>query len=249
MTSHFYVPERALVIAAHCDDIEFGAAGTVARWTAAGSQVTYCIVTDSRSGDNNPGTNLERLKRTREEEQRASAATVGVEDVRFLGYQDGILEPTMHLRKHLTQIIREVRPNAVMTFDPETVIPDGRAYINHPDHRATAIAATYAIFPSAGSRPIFPALLQAGYEPHDVDRAYFFLTNHADHTIDITETMEKKRNALRCHPSQFGEDVIDMVTQWNAETGKSIGGGYAEAFRLMMFKEDAPDATDAESSV
>ena len=236
MTSTFYVPERALVIAAHCDDIEFGASGTVARWTAAGSRVTYVIVTDSSSGDNTPGADLAQLVRTREEEQWASAAVVGVEDVRFLGYQDGILEPTLQLRKHLTQLIRELRPNAVLTFDPETIIPEGRAYINHPDHRATATAAAYAVFPSAGSRPIFPALLQAGYEPHDVDRVYFFLSNHTNHTIDITTTISQKQAALRCHASQFGEEVIEMVTAWNAETGQSIGGGYAESFRLMVFK-------------
>ena len=241
MTSHFYVPARALVIVAHCDDIEFGASGTVARWTAAGSQVTYCIVTDSGSGDNNPGTDLEQLKRTREAEQRASAAVVGVEDVRFLGYADGTLEPTMELRKQLTQIIRELRPNAVITFDPETIIANGRNYVNHPDHRATAIAATYAVFPSAGSRPIFPDLLEAGYEPHNVDRLYLHLSNHPNHFIDITETMPLKQDALRCHKSQFDERVVEMVGEWNGEVGKRMGGGYAESFQLLTFREESPD--------
>ncbi|MEL6150463.1 MAG: PIG-L deacetylase family protein [Chloroflexota bacterium] len=233
----FYIPERALVIAAHADDIEFGASGTVARWTDAGAHVTYCIVTDSGAGNNDPGTDLEQLKKTRIEEQRASAHEVGVEDVIFLqGYADGTLEPTLALRKDLTRVIRQVRPNVVLTFDPETVIAGNRAYINHPDHRAVAEAARYAVFPSAGARPIFMDLLDEGLETHEVDRVYFFLSHDPDTYIDITRTIARKANALRCHPSQFDEKVVQMVMEWNAEAGKVAGVDYAERFRTMVFR-------------
>jgi LmbE family N-acetylglucosaminyl deacetylase len=232
----FYVPERALLIVAHCDDIEFGASGTVARWVQAGAQVTYCIVTDSGAGDNAPGANLERLKRTRKQEQTAAARAVGVTDVRFMdAYPDGELEPTMTLRKDLTRLIREVRPNVVITFDPETVISNARDYINHPDHRAVAECAIYAVFPSAGSRPIFRNLLDEGLEPHEVDRLYMMLTNMPDTYIDITPTIERKIDALRCHPSQYDEDVVQMVVSWNKEAGETVGVGYAESFRTLNF--------------
>ena len=98
----FFIPERVLVICAHADDIEFGLSGTVARWTAGGAQVTYCIVTDNSSGSNDPTMTREKLIQTRIEEQTASAMVVGVQDVRFLGYQDGILQPTLELRRELT---------------------------------------------------------------------------------------------------------------------------------------------------
>jgi LmbE family N-acetylglucosaminyl deacetylase len=247
MPPHFYVPERALAIYAHCDDIEFGISGTIARWTAAGSQITYCIVTDSGSGDNRPDADLDELRRVRREEQLASAKIVGVEDVRFLDYADGTLEPTMELRRDLTRLIRDIRPTAVVTFDPETILTRGRMYVNHPDHRATGVAATYAVFPSAGSRPIFPELLTEGYEPWNVDRLYLNLSNQPDHFIDISETMHLKLEALRCHMSQFGDqvdNVLERVRGWNAENGKMLGTAYAETFRLMLFKEGVSEDTE-----
>ncbi|MEM6528701.1 MAG: PIG-L deacetylase family protein [Chloroflexota bacterium] len=241
----FYIPQRALVVAAHADDIEFGASGTVARWTDAGAHVTYCIVTDSGAGNNEPGADLEQLKKTRIEEQRASAHEVGVEDVIFLqGYRDGILEPTMALRKDITRVIRQVQPNVVMTFDPETVIAGNRDYINHPDHRAVAQAALYAVFPSAGARPIFMELLDEGLEPHEVDRMYFFLSHDPDTYVDISTTIKRKASALRCHPSQFDERVVEMVMGWNAEAGEAVGVGHAEVFRTLVFRRPEDNETE-----
>lgn len=233
----FYAPERVLVVVAHCDDIEFGISGSVARWTATGTEVTYCIVTDSSSGSNDPKTDLVQLKARRMAEQIASAAEVGVTDVRFLGYPDGILEPTLQLRKDITRVIRDVRPNIVVTFDPETVIAHDMNYINHPDHRAVGLAALYATFPSAGTRPIFPELLDEALEPHEVNKLYLVLSDQPNLFIDITATIERKLNALRCHASQVGEDEIEMVRGWNAEAGKPFSVGYAESFRVITLKE------------
>lgn len=232
-----YIPERALVIAAHCDDIEFGAAGTVAKWTEAGAQVTYCIVTDGSAGSNNPETDLRELVVIRQAEQRASAEAVGVTDVRFWDYPDGILEPTMALRKDLTRLIRQVRPNLVMSFDPETMIYTNPDYINHPDHMAVAQATLYAVFPSAGARPIFPDLLAEGLEPHDIDKLYFFLSQKPTHFVDITPYHEHKLAALRCHASQLNDEVFEMVTKWDSALGVQVGVEYAESFRVMTFRE------------
>lgn len=236
---HFelYYPERALVIVAHADDIEFGASGTVAKWTDAGAKVTYVIVTNNSSGSNDPDTNLAGLVTTREREQRESAAVVGVDDVRFLGYQDGILQPTIELRKDLTRIIREVRPQVVITMDFTTVFALDGSYINHPDHRAVGEAATYAVFPSAETRPIFPELLREGLEPTKVNYLYYMLINETNLLVDISDVMERKQEALRCHKSQLDEEAIEMVTKWNAEAGEKINVDYAESFRVFPLNE------------
>lgn len=237
MTADFYIPERAVAIFAHADDIEFGIAGTVARWTDAGAQVTYVIVTDNSAGDNSPDADLQALVETRKREALESARIVGVEDVRFLNYRDGYIQPTMELRLALTRIIREVKPQVVVTFDPTTILA-GDNYINHPDHRAVGEAATYATFPYAGARPIFPELLQEGYEPHDVDRIYFQLSEKNNLYIDITPAIDRKLEALRCHKSQLGDDVVEMVRQWNEEAGKEHGVGYVESFRQMILNRE-----------
>lgn len=239
----FYIPERALVIAAHADDIEFGISGTAARWTDAGATVTYCIVTDSASGSNKPETIREELIALRREEQIASAATVGVTDVRFLNYPDGILQPTLALRRDLTRLIRELRPDVVVTLDPTTMIVEGNNYINHPDHRAAGEAAMYAVFPSSETRPIFPELLEEGFEPHKVKKLYLTLASNTNYVVDITSTIDRKLDALRCHPSQLNEEVVQMVKSWNAAAGLEHGVDFAESFRVIHL--DGEDASES----
>jgi LmbE family N-acetylglucosaminyl deacetylase len=243
----FYVPERALVIAAHADDIEFVIAGTAARWTDAGAQVSYCIVTNSSSGSNDPDADITALIETRRQEQIAAAAAVGVHDVRFLNYADGVLQPTLELRRDLTRLIRELRPQVVVISDPTTVIVEENNYINHPDHRAAAEAALYAVFPSSETRPIFPELLAEGLEPHKVDRLYLVFGSRSNLAVDITPTIERKLEALRRHTSQLGEEVVEMVRGWSAEAGKQHGVGYAETFRVVYLNgapETPPDQSE-----
>jgi LmbE family N-acetylglucosaminyl deacetylase len=229
----FYVPARAVAIAAHCDDLDVGSSGTVARWTEGGSAVTYVIATDSGAGSNTPGEDLEALKATRREEQTRSAAEVGVRDIRFLDHTDGVLEPTLELRKQLTRIIREVRPDVVLTFDPEMVVSGSRTYINHPDHRAVGEAAMYATFPSAGSRPIFAELLDEGFQPHDPDYLYLQFSNVPTYRVDISSTMELKKRALRHHTSQFDEDFVKQVQEWASRDAEGLSAQFAEAFRVV----------------
>lgn len=242
-TLEFTAPARVLVIVAHSDDIEFGIAGTVARWTKEGTTVTYCIVTDSSSGSNEPGADLAALVETRKREQINAARAVGVRDVRFLGYKDGTLTPSLELRRDLARVVRDVRPQIVVTMDPTTVFWRENGYINHPDHRATGEAAVYAVFPSAETRPIFPELLDEGLEPCKVEQLWMVLSPQTDILVDISDVHAQKMNALRAHPSQLDEDVVQMVAQWDAERGKEHGYTFAEGFSVMVMND--PGTTDA----
>ncbi len=233
-----HVPrEPILVIAAHADDIEFAAAGTIAGWVAEGYPITYCIITDGSAGSNEPGILAADLIKRRQDEQRAAAHVLGVQDVRFLGYRDGILQPTLDLRRELTRLIRAVRPFRVLCQDP-TLVFAGSTYINHPDHRAAGEAAIYAVFPSAETRPIFPELLAEGYEPHKVRELYLMFPAAPDLYLDISDRIEQKIESLLCHRSQLGPDVADWVRKWDAENGARIGVAYAEVFRVIRLVDN-----------
>jgi LmbE family N-acetylglucosaminyl deacetylase len=227
-------PSRILVVVAHADDIEFGVAGSVAKWVREGVKVTYCIVTDNSAGSNEPGVDHEWLIQKREEEQRAAAAVVGVSDVRFLCYPDGELVANLNVRRDITRVIRDVRAQRVVCQDPSTIYV-GDWYINHPDHRAAGEAAIYAVFPSACTRPIFAELLEEGYEPYKVAELYLMLNQQPDTFVDISETIDVKLKALLCHESQLGSDAADRVRERNRSLGEMAGFEYAEGFRVMKF--------------
>lgn len=236
-------PRRVLVIVAHPDDIEFGVAGSVAKWRAAGAEVSYVIVTDGSAGSNEPGVDLDELAQRRQAEQRAAAQALGVTDVRFLGHKDGTLEPTLAVRRELTRIIRELRPDRVVTQDPTTVFVNS-GYVNHPDHRAAGEAAVYATFPSAGTRPIFPELLDEGYEPHDVTDLYLMLTLNPTHAVDISDVMDRKLEALLKHESQLGPDVADWVREMSHEMGELAGYEYAETYHVITLGAEPHEAIE-----
>jgi LmbE family N-acetylglucosaminyl deacetylase len=244
MTETNSAPMRILGIFAHPDDAEFMVGGSAARWAAEGAQITYCVITNGAAGSNDPNQNLAELVRIREAEQRAACAILGVQEVLFLGYADGTLEPTLDLRRELTRLIRQLKPDRVVSGDPTAVLY-GDDYINHPDHRAAAEAALYAVFPSAVTRPIFPELLAEGYEPHQVKELYISGTSQPNTYVDISGTMDRKIEALRCHKSQLDPGDGKWVREWAAETGKAGGLEYAEAFRMMkLVHEERPAAAD-----
>jgi len=234
-----------VVMVAHHDDIEFGVAGSVARWRAEGSPVTYVIITDGGAGSNDPSVKRAALVERRQQEQLAAAQAVGVDDVRFLGYTDGELQPTLALRRDLARLLRQIRPYRVVLQDPTSVLL-GAEYINHPDHRAAGEAALYAVFPSSETRPIFPELLAEGYEPHKVSEVFLTLTTHPTHYVDTSAYEEAKLAALACHVSQIGEGkeaeagALKWVREWDAETGQKFGLAYAETYRVMKFDQDRP---------
>lgn len=228
---------RVLCIYAHPDDTEFTIGGSVALWAEQGAEVTYCIITDGGAGSNDPNQSLTQLIVIREAEQRAAAAELGVKDVLFLGYTDGTLEPTIELRRTLTRLIRQLRPHRVVCGDPTAVLYDDE-YINHPDHRAAAEAALYAVFPSAVTRPIFPELLAEGFEPHQVREVYISSPVEPTTYVDISTTLERKIQALRHHKSQVDPGDGQWIRDWASETGKAADLSAAEAFRVMKLVRD-----------
>jgi LmbE family N-acetylglucosaminyl deacetylase len=233
--SNFYIPERAMFIYAHPDDIEFGVAGTAARWAKHGSEVIYVVITDGNVGSHEEGMTAEKLAEIRRAEQTAAANVVGATCV-FLGYHDGMLEPTMALRKDLVRLIRRHKPNVVVCGDPAFFYHE--TYINHPDHRAAAQAAFEAVFPAAEMGLLFPELAAEGLTPHKVNYVYVSRGRDPNLYIDITETIDLKTEALRQHASQLGEwDPEPRLREWTAEAGKKVGFSYAETFQRIVLKE------------
>jgi LmbE family N-acetylglucosaminyl deacetylase len=227
-------------IHAHPDDQEFTVAGTLAKWARAGSEIVTVCLTSGAAGSNDSTPSdmtREKLVPIRQEEQRRACRVLGIRDVVFLDYEDGMLESTMALRRDVTRVIRRYRPDAVLCGDP-TVRFYGNRYINHPDHRAAAAVALDAVFPSAGTRFIFPELLEEGLAPHKVTRVFVHGAERPDTFIDIADTLDLKLAALREHRSQLGaEDLAPMITEWARTQGKRAGLAAAEAFRLMLLDD------------
>ena len=180
-------PERVLVVAAHPDDIEFGAAGTVARWIGEGAEVHYLLVTRGDKGSDDPAADVDALIVLREREQRAAAEEIGVAGVEFLDEPDGQVEPTLRLRERITHAIRAYRPEVVMTHDP-TVLFVNNEWVNHPDHRAVGQAAIDAVFPTARDPLNFREHLDAGLEAWKVAELLLWSTNEANQIVDVADT-------------------------------------------------------------
>jgi len=225
---------RILCISAHPDDNEFTIAGSVARWAREGRDVVFCLVTTGGSGTNEHTPDNTGLIPIRERESWDAAKILGVKDIVFLGYQDGIVEPTIALRRDLTRVIRRIRPHVVICGDP-TMRWYGNEYLNHPDHRAVASAALDAVFPSSETRVIFQELLAEGLEPHKVKEVFISGAVPADTYVDITDTLALKCQALKAHLSQVGkgEWVDELLRAWALRDGKEVGVTHAEGFKRM----------------
>lgn len=228
-------------IHAHPDDQEFTVGGTLAKWARAGSRIVTVCLTSGTAGSNDStpaDMTREKLAPIREEEQRRACQRLGIQDVVFLGYEDGMLEPTLALRRDVTRLIRRYRPDAVVCGDP-TVRFYGTRYLNHPDHRVAADVALDAVFPSAETRFIFPELLDDGLAPHKVTRVFVHGPTRPDTYIDIADVLDVKLAALREHRSQLGDwDPTGMIKGWARMQGKRRGMAAAEAFRLMLLDDD-----------
>jgi LmbE family N-acetylglucosaminyl deacetylase len=228
------VPEQILVITAHPDDVDFGAAGSVAAWTAAGAHVTYCVVTDGDAGGFDPSVPRSKIPGIRRAEQTAAAGEVGVTDLIFLGYPDGRVEPTLALRRDLTRVIREVRPERVVSPSPERLWE--RVFASHPDHLSVGEAALCAVYPDARNPFAFPELAQSGLEAHVVREVWMMASPRSDTFVDVTATFDKKVAALRSHVSQETDrdgQLADRLRDWLSLTAKRAGwaaGSLAEAF-------------------
>ncbi len=224
-------------IHAHPDDQEFTVGGTLAKWARGGSAiVTVCITSGGAGSNQYTPADMTRadLVPIREAEQREACRILGVGETVFLGYEDGMLEPSIALRRDLTRLIRRYRPDAVVCGDP-TVRFYGSTYLNHPDHRVAADVVLDAVFPSAETRLIFPELLVEGLEPHHVKTVFVHGASRPDTFVDISGVLDTKLAALRAHKSQMGEwDPAEMITGWARQQGAPRKLQAAETYRRMV---------------
>lgn len=231
---------RVLVVTAHPDDVDFGAAGTIATLTDAGVEVTYAIITSGDAGEAFPDTPRSEVGALREAEQTAAAKCVGVSDIRFLRYADGTLTPTIALRKDISRIIRQVRPDRMIIPSPERNME--RIYASHPDHLAAGEAAFCAIYPDARNPWAHRDLAtEEGLEAWTVRETWIMASGSAKdsvHPVDITDVFDRKVAALRAHASQTNNmaDLEGMLRQWGMLTASRGGleaGRLAEAFQIV----------------
>ncbi|HEU5361449.1 MAG TPA: PIG-L deacetylase family protein [Candidatus Deferrimicrobiaceae bacterium] len=241
-----YVPRSAMTVFAHPDDAEFLVSGTIARWTRAGCEVTFVVITSGNVGTHDGAFTRETLARTREAEQREAARVLGVKEVVFLGYDDCELLPTLDLRRRLVREIRKHRPEVLICGDPQAWFFEDR-YINHPDHRAAGTVALEAVFPCAEMELLWPEEGPA----HKVDAVYVCATHFPNTWIDITGTIDAKIESLRAYGTQLGAwDPSDRVRERAAREAERAhpappGGAkagdrprprFAEGFRVMKLR-------------
>ncbi|MBW7883564.1 MAG: PIG-L family deacetylase [Caldilineaceae bacterium] len=227
-----------MAIFAHPDDIEFGCAGTLARWVQGGAEVSYVLLTSGDVGIADTSLTHVRAAEIREAEQRAAAEIIGVKEVVFLREPDGLLENTLALRKKLVREIRRFKPEVVLCGDPTAWFVDA-TYVNHPDHRAAAAAAIDAVFPAAGQPHVFADLAEEGLGAHKVRKLYVDGFGNGDTWVNITGTIDQKIAALRQHASQMRDwDPEPMLRKWAQESAKGKEMQYAEQFRVITLVSD-----------
>jgi len=224
---------RVLVFSAHPDDADFGCSGTIAKWTKEGREVHYCILTDGRKGKQKRNIHDNELVKIRESEQRNAAKVLGAKDVVFLREKDSELQHTKELRKKLVKVIRRIKPDIVMCFDPANRSFDN-FYRFHRDHRISGEIVFDAVYPDAGNDAFFPELTKA-YPPHKIKEAWFYATNNPNVFVDISKTIDKKLEALKQHKSQIinFDEVEQRIKSWAREFGKRAKVKYAEGFRKV----------------
>jgi LmbE family N-acetylglucosaminyl deacetylase len=242
--------ERILVVAAHPDDIDFGAAGTVARWVDEGRDVSYCIVTDGDAGGYDPTVPRSEIAGIRRAEQTAAAKEVGVSELVWLGYPDGQVMASLSLRRDLARVIRQVRPRLVVCPWPERNWD--RIFASHPDHMAVGEGTMCAVYPDSRNPFAFPELAAEGLDAHVVDEVWAVGAPVSDTYVDVTDSFDRKVAALRRHVSQTAhvDDLAGFLRSWlaaNAKEGGLPDGRLAEAFRRIDTSEfrRPPAAEDA----
>jgi LmbE family N-acetylglucosaminyl deacetylase len=229
-------PASVLVVCAHPDDVDFGAAGTVAALTAAGSTVSYCLVTSGEAGSDHLPIDADELRALREKEQTEAASRVGVTDLTFLGFPDGQVEATIALREAITAVIRRTRPEVVISQSPDRNYD--RIYASHPDHLAAGEATLRAVYPDARNPRAFPDQLADGLQPHTVSEVWLTAHEAPDLRIDVTDTFDRKVAALRAHESQTGhrDDLEEMLRGWLRAGAAAAGMAddrLAESFKVV----------------
>lgn len=230
MTDEQDGPKVGLVISAHPDDSEFGAAGTVYTWVQQGWEFYYAICTDGSKGSEDPDMTADVLVPLRKKEQKAACDVLGVKEVFFLDNVDGNLAYTTDFMRDVVRLIRRLKPHAVFSHDPNHIVRD--MFINHPDHRAAGTVVLDAVYPIARNRPSFPELLDEGLEPYSTKEVYLWTASDTNFNVDITDALDKKFEALACHESQI-EDMEGMK-QRLLQFWSDTDGTYKERFRRIV---------------
>jgi LmbE family N-acetylglucosaminyl deacetylase len=238
MGTQFFVPESAMAIVAHPDDIEFSCSGTLARWAQAGTRISYVLCTSGEVGIAETGMTKKQAAKIREAEQQEAAKIIGTSEVIFLREPDGLLQATLDLRKKLVREIRRFRPEVVLCGDPSVYLASN-TYINHPDHRAAAGAALEAVFPAAGQPNLFEELAEEGLTAHKVRKVYITSWEKSEFFVNIENTIGLKIDALRAHKSQMdGWDPEERVREWSAEIAQGKEMAFAEGYRVITLISD-----------
>lgn len=225
--------ERAMAIVAHPDDVEYGTASAIARWTAAGKEVVYVLASRGEAGID--ALAPEETGPLREREQRDAAKVVGVDVVEFLDYRDGVIEYGLPLRRDLTRLIRKYRPQVIVTQNTDLARRGG--FLNQADHRAVGLASLDAAR-DAGNRWIFTELLKEGFEPWTGVKLIFIPgVQDSDHYCDTSATMDAGVEALMAHAEYIKHlseppDVDSFLRKPAAERGAQFGCEYAVTFKV-----------------
>ncbi len=230
-------PQRVLVVTAHPDDVDFGAAGTIAQWTDAGVEVVYCLVTDGDAGGFDPSVPRNAIAGIRRAEQTAAAKEIGVTELHFLGFADGYVVADLELRKAISRVIRKVKPDTVMVQSPERNWMS--VYGSHPDHRAAGVAAIDAVYPDARNPFVFTDLIsEEGLEAHTVGQVWVMFGPTPNKFVNTTDVFDRKISALLRHESQHQDPggLHARIQSWNQQIAKMGGlpeGATAEAFQIL----------------
>lgn len=237
MANNFPQPETVLLIAAHPDDPEFGAGATVAKWTQAGVKIIFVIVTDGSKGSAELDMTMEKLVAMREDEQRAAAKVLGVEDVIFLKQPDGQTRNTEELREMIVRQIRTYKPDLIITHDPTARIINNQ-YPNHTDHRVVGDTVLDAVFPLARDRLNFPEHEEEGLETHKTFDVFLIFTNEPNMWVDVSDTVDIQIKALLKHKSQISEPdkLEERIITRAALRAEKVSFEYAEVFRWVKLQ-------------
>lgn len=229
-------PQKILIILAHPDDPEFFCGATIARWTAAGHSVSYCLLTCGDKGTKDREITPEMLCSRRQSEQIAAAAVLGVRQVRFLNYPDGYLTADLHLRRDITRVIRQEQPDILVTCDP-TNLYVRETLLNHPDHRAAGQAVLDAVFPAARDHLNFVELWRdENLEPHIVREVWVSAPKEPTVSLDVTEYWETKIRALYEHKSQIPDPqaLAERIRARHTSDSTLENPRYEEYFRRLI---------------
>ena len=232
------LPQKILVILAHPDDPEFFCGASLARWAKAGHEIHYFLLTCGDKGFDDPQASANQICTTRHTEQYAAAAIIGVKSVRFLDLEDGLLVPTIDLRREVVRVIRQVKPDILVTCDP-THLFAGDYYINHPDHRYAGQVVLDSVFPAASNPFFFPELIEnEGLQPHKPREVWISLTDNPNIILDVTDTWEDKIRALKEHHSQIGDpkEFEQRMRARKSDRSTEENEYYEEKFRVIKFR-------------